>query len=1466
MRTFGLLPRWPAPAWGFAAVVFGLAYAPPASAQFFLQTETATTFTPLAALPGITAVTDFAFTSRDEGNATLTLPFAFRYLGTPYTDLEISVNGQLGFGGGFIGSYNNRGIGDPSGPDNLIAVWWDDLIIPDAAGHSSHGILGTAPNRIFVIEVRDWEHFGLDNINDGRYQVWLYEGALGRFEVRYDRLLNDIDVYSATAGWQGDLANGGPYGEFRPCSAASPYCGSADYAGLAGRSFRVEQAQGPELLGSVGDFGRGGLPGQTVDVPVRLQNVGTVDAANVTSELYLSRDATLDPATDTRVATFVAPQVDLAGGTVDLTVPATVPPGLAPGDYYLLLSVDAPNTITEPSEQNNVVAATTRFATAYQLTPTVIDSLVGALPGQALQASLTVSNLGVPFVGAVQVQVVASVDRTIDAQDVVLGPVSVTLSGAPSEQVSLQLPIPLTLPPGGYYAIAVVDPAGVLPQLDPNANRLASDETFPTAVDLNPRQVIAPAGATPGGPLNLQLVLDNPGLAYSGPITIRFIASPDPIYDLNDTFLGETTLTTSLVAGASVTVPVVVTVPALPAGNYYAIALVDPRRQIPEVSDFNNTRVSDSSFAIGPDLTVISVNGPGAAGPGELVDFTVRLGSIGAPFAAAANYALFLSDDQVFDPGDRFMGGTSVTFAGLTEVVDTLSLPFPAVVPGDYYVFAQVDPAGRIVEADENNNLRRGQNRIESGPDFYVFSADVDPSIALPGDVITVSHIFVNYGSAYSGPVEYTVYLSEDSSLDAQDPRVYDGITVLAGEINSFTVTSTFALGSVRPGDYRALVVLDPRELIAERDEYDNIDDSSSRVVVQGSEVSVAALTSAPVGFVGLPYEVEVEAFNSGALEVQGLQVETYLSGVGVLLQGVALGRTPGVSIPPGQGRTVTSTVLIPPGTAPGWYLLGVAVDPDNVILESNERDNLFVRPGGVTIMNPAAELSGRIVSTATAAAPGEPLAITRAVNNTGVADAPSVGVQYVLSRDPQIEVSDQWIGTASTAVPQDGSDLSIDVIDLPAGVPAGTYWLGMILDPDAAVAEVDETNNSVLGPQLVVHDGGLRVLNTVLPQGRVGIEYEVALYALGATQPLGWSVVQGNLPAGVVLDQVTGFLRGTPRTEGRYVFTVQVRSGAPVARAELELNVSSGTVPLRLVPQVPVAGTVGRPYSGQMLAVGGQAPYQFTALRSLPEGLTLALDGRITGTPSLATLQTVRVRVDDSAGATDSLELVFRVLRPDHRVLIAQAPLPLARVDTEYCDPEPVLLSASGGSPPYVWSLVGEPPAGMSLNEAGALCGVPSEAGEHQLSVRVIDAGGIIDTSWFGFEVVAADAFVVRTQQVPDATVGQPFEATLEVWGATEPAVWALDLGALPPGLTLSASGSITGTPSEVGQLAFVVRVTDGRGQTRRQPLSIRVSDPAADAPGGCRCLGGSGASRGALGAWALIGLLLGWGRRRRR
>ena len=63
------------------------------------------------------------------------------------------------------------------------------------------------------------------------------------------------------------------------------------------------------------------------------------------------------------------------------------------------------------------------------------------------------------------------------------------------------------------------------------------------------------------------------------------------------------------------------------------------------------------------------------------------------------------------------------------------------------------------------------------------------------------------------------------------------------------------------------------------------------------------------------------------------------------------------------------------------------------------------------------------------------------------------------------------------------------------------------------------------------------------------------------------------------------------------------------------------------------------------------------------------------------------------------------------------------------------------------------------------------------------------------------------------NATVNVPYTATLRGGGGTAPYTFALFDGALPPGLSLSADGTIAGTPTAAGTFTFTVRVKDAHG-----------------------------------------------------
>jgi hypothetical protein len=69
---------------------------------------------------------------------------------------------------------------------------------------------------------------------------------------------------------------------------------------------------------------------------------------------------------------------------------------------------------------------------------------------------------------------------------------------------------------------------------------------------------------------------------------------------------------------------------------------------------------------------------------------------------------------------------------------------------------------------------------------------------------------------------------------------------------------------------------------------------------------------------------------------------------------------------------------------------------------------------------------------------------------------------------------------------------------------------------------------------------GILRIDTTVLPVGREGEKYAAALLASGGVEPYSWTVVAGQVPAGLFLSPA-GLLSGQPADRGTWVFSVKV-------------------------------------------------------------------------------------------------------------------------------------------------------------------------------------------------------------------------------------------------------------------------------------------------------------------------------------
>jgi hypothetical protein len=332
-----------------------------------------------------------------------------------------------------------------------------------------------------------------------------------------------------------------------------------------------------------------------------------------------------------------------------------------------------------------------------------------------------------------------------------------------------------------------------------------------------------------------------------------------------------------------------------------------------------------------------------------------------------------------------------------------------------------------------------------------------------------------------------------------------------------------------------------------------------------------------------------------------------------------------------------------------------------------------------------------------------------------------------------------------------------------------------------------------------------LTITTASLPDGSVGLLYSQTLTATGGTPQYSWSIVSGSLPLGLSLDSASGTISGSPATVGTSNFRVRVSFFSfPVTQsADKDLSITIDPALTITTSSLP-AGTVGSTYSAILVASGGTPPYRWAVTSgSLPAGLTLS-GATIAGTPTAAGTSNFTVRVTDSGQQAKQAALSLVVVPGS--LTITTTSLPAATVSTAYSQ----TLSASSGTPPYTWAIAsGNLPPGLTLSGA-TITGTPSTIGTSNFTVRVQDKSSPPQTAQASFTLPVLAPLTIATTSLPSGVSGAVYQQTLTATGGTPSYTWSILAGALPVGVALSATGTLSGTPSSAGAFRFTVLVTD--------------------------------------------------------
>jgi len=108
-----------------------------------------------------------------------------------------------------------------------------------------------------------------------------------------------------------------------------------------------------------------------------------------------------------------------------------------------------------------------------------------------------------------------------------------------------------------------------------------------------------------------------------------------------------------------------------------------------------------------------------------------------------------------------------------------------------------------------------------------------------------------------------------------------------------------------------------------------------------------------------------------------------------------------------------------------------------------------------------------------------------------------------------------------------------------------------------------------------------------------------------------------------------------------------------------------------------------------------------------------------------------------------------------------------------------------------------------------------------------------------FVTKIVVSIPLIISPATLPNGMLGTPYNQTITASGGTGLYTFGVTSGALPPGLTLTANGTLSGTPTSAGSFMFTVTATDHGGAagtgSRAYTLVIPTPNPLpALRPGG--------------------------------
>ncbi|MBR4985868.1 MAG: hypothetical protein IKY83_09025 [Proteobacteria bacterium] len=515
-------------------------------------------------------------------------------------------------------------------------------------------------------------------------------------------------------------------------------------------------------------------------------------------------------------------------------------------------------------------------------------------------------------------------------------------------------------------------------------------------------------------------------------------------------------------------------------GLYYFWLRLDTTNVIVERDETNNIVRSSAPIQVtnepvlDADITIKKVEfSPGSTSPGGTFSASLGLYNQGAQPTGSFVCTVYLSSDMSLDvDADAVVGSINVddlpalSSRELTAVMETDT----GIRPGKYWVYTFCDSSGVVSEANEDNNIQRGEVQIEvtstSDIDLVIGRPELNGAAALAdGELFAASVAVCNKGKTDSGPLYVSVMRKNGCDASEREfSRIYIA-GIVAGSCETASVREKMTCDFWCP-NYTFSFVADSTMIVSETDESNNRAALDTPIAMSG-DACVCAGDSAEVNN-SVSQASKLKTFDSDmtlcpgdedffALDIaehENFHIKVSHDSVFSPLK-VELLRGPDVTaVYEGADNLYLSGLdLSDIGEAPVYiHVTGRNDDSANRYHLSSE---VYSTSLGIDLAASDLTIDGGALNAS------DTKLVTLRVGNMGKTSSPDVSIGFYVSETSEIDESAWRIARTSSGEIAPGDVVTRTVsLKLPADAAGGTYHLIAKVDDDGHVQDPRPWNN----------------------------------------------------------------------------------------------------------------------------------------------------------------------------------------------------------------------------------------------------------------------------------------------------------------------------------------------------------------------------------------------------------------------